>query len=371
MMRAADQFHRPRGSYFLSHSVGLLPKSAVGALNAGLIEPWAKGDGAAWDHWLGAIDVWRDALGRLLGAAREDLCPQTNISSALTKVVFALPGRPRRRKIVATEDDFPTIGFVLEQARRAGYEIVLLPGGARLADPDAWAPAFADDVQLVHATHVFSNSSLVAPIAEIIQRARTAGVYSAIDIAQSAGCVPIDLGALQPDFALGASVKYLCGGPGACFVYVDAETAKRCAPADVGWFSHEAPFEFDIRQFRYAPGALRFWGGTPSVAPFALAAAGIVAISAAEVRAIRSHNQRLIRRLIEGVDAANILSETRAGLHGSSAILRTTEIERTSSALTASGMLHDRRMGGLRVSVHLYTTEADIDALCAAWARAQ
>lgn len=368
-MHVADQFQRPSGRYFLSHSVGLMPKAAARALNEGFLEPWAQGDSGIWDGWLAAIDAWRTALGGLLGAAPDDLCPQTNISSALTKLVFSLPARAGRRKIVATEDDFPTIGFVLEQARRAGYEIELLPGGPRLADTDAWAPAFADDVQLVHATHVFSNSSLVSPISEIIARARAAGAFSAIDVAQSAGCMPIDLATLRPDFALGTSVKYLCGGPGACFLYVDPETAKRCAPSDVGWFSHENPFEFDIRRFRYAKGALRYWGGTPSVAPFALARAGLETLHAAGVSNVRAHNQRLIRRLIDRVGVKSLLSETRAGLHGSSAILKAAGAEKTSSVLTAEGLLHDRRMGGLRVSAHLYTSEADIDALCEAYER--
>lgn len=363
-MDAASLFHRPQGHYFLSHSVGLRPEAASAQLEAAMLDPWAHGDGAIWDHWLRTIEDWRAALGRVLGAAPNDLCPQTNISSALTKIVHALPARETRRKIIMTEDDFPTIGFVLEQARRAGYELVILPGGAGLGDPDAWAPAFQNDVQLVHATHVFSNSSLISPIAEIVSRARAAGVYSVIDIAQSAGCLPIDLAALAPDFAVGTSVKYLCGGPGACFLYADAATTRVCAPVDVGWFSHETPFDFDIRRFRYAPCALRFWGGTPSVAPFALARAGVDAISAAGVLNVRAHNQRLIRRLIDRIGAMSLLSETRPGMHGSSAIIAVADADRTSSALTAAGILHDRRLGGLRVSAHLYTSDADIDALC-------
>ncbi len=365
-MDAAARFPRPDGHYLLSHSVGLRPIAAEARLTAAFLEPWSRGDGAVWDFWLAAIGRWRAALGGLLGAAADELCPQTNVSSALTKVVFSLPPRAGRRKVVATEDDFPTIGFVLEQAQRAGYELVLLPGGARLADPDAWARAFADDVQLVHATHVFSNTSLVAPIREIIARAREAGAFSVIDVAQSAGCVPIDLGALRPDFAIGTSVKYLCGGPGACFLYADAETAKACAPADVGWFSHEDPFEFDIRCFRYAPGALRFWGGTPSVAPFALAGAGLDAIAEAGVARIRAHHERLIRRLIERFGAKAFLSETRGGFHGASAVIKAAPSGRASAALAAARVHHDRRMGGIRVSAHLYTTEADMDALAEA-----
>lgn len=365
-MRSASDFRRPAGHYLLSHSVGLMPAAAEAALSRSFLDPWKAGDSAVWDAWLQTIDGWREALGRVLGADAADLCPQANISSALTKLLFSLPERAGRRKIVATEDDFPTIGFVLEQAQRAGYEILLLPGGARLADPDAWSPAFASNVRLVHATHVFSNSSLVAPIAEIIRRARDAGVLSVIDIAQSAGCVPIALGRLRPDFAIGTSIKYLCGGPGTAFLYADAEMAATCAPVDVGWFSHAAPFEFDITRFRYAERALRFWGGTPSVAPYAIASAGLAAIEAAGVGAIHAHNQRLIRRLIANLGAEAFLSETRPGLHGSSAIIRAADLDKASAALAAAGIFHDRRLGGLRMSAHLYTDDADIDAVSTA-----
>ena len=363
-MDAADLFVRPPRPYLLSHSVGLMPVAAQARLAAGFLDPWAEADGGEWTAWLNAIDDWRAALGRLIGAAAGDLCPQANISSGLTKIIHALPARPGRRRIVATEDDFPTIGFVLEQARRAGYEPLLIPGGERLADPDAWAPAFRDDVQLVLATHVFSNSSRIAPIAEIIARARAAGACSVIDLAQSAGCVPVDLARLRPDFALGTSVKFLCGGPGACFLYADPEAAARCAPLDVGWFSHEAPFEFDIRRFRFAAGAARFWGGTPSVAPYALALAGLDAVAAAGIDAICAHNRALIGALIDRLGPRRCLSETRAGLRGSSAIIGVADAATTSAALAAAGVRHDLRQGGVRVSAHLYNSQNDIEALC-------
>ncbi|MBY0423461.1 MAG: aminotransferase class V-fold PLP-dependent enzyme, partial [Parvularculaceae bacterium] len=301
-MDLAADFHRPAGRYFLSHSVGLRPKAADEIVRSRFSEPWARGEAGLWDVWLAVIDDWRAALGGFLNASPEDLCPQTNISSALTKILFSLPARRGRNRIVLCEDDFPTVGFVAEQARRSGYSVEFVPGGPALADPDAWSRLAGDDVQLALATHVFSNSALVAPVAEIVRRARERGVFVVLDLAQSAGAVPLDLGAIRPDFAVGTSIKYLCGGPGAAFLYADSEAAARASPVDVGWFSHENPFEFDIRRFRYAAGALRFWGGTPSVAPYATALAGLGALSSVGSAAIAAHNERLIGRLIEALE---------------------------------------------------------------------
>ena len=361
-----EAFHLPDGRYFLSHSIGLQPKQAAALLDERYAAPWRRGDAEIWTHWLAAIDRYRGALAPLIGAAPGDICPQTNVSSALSKVLFSLPERARRRKIVLTEDDFPTVGFVLAQARRAGYELVFLPGGERLADIDAWSPAFHDDVQLVLATHVFSNTGVRAPVAEIAARARKRGVFSIIDIAQSAGAVPVDLNGWGADFAIGSAVKYLCGGPGACFLWTPKETAARCAPMDVGWFSHEAPFEFDIHDFRYAEGAMRFWGGTPSVASYAMAAAGFEILAEVGVETIFAHNQRLLSRLIDAFPPNTILSCARAGERGSAAIIGVQNADAASAALSEQKIMHDRRMGGIRVSIHLYTTQDDIDALAAA-----
>ncbi len=355
-------FEPPAGRYFLSHSIGLQPKAAAEA-HQGFAEPWRRGDAAIWDHWLAAIARFRERLGPLIGATPADICPQTNISSALTKILFSLPERARRRKIVLSEDDFPTVGFVLAQARRLGYEVQFLPGGARLADIAAWSPAFQDDVQFMLATHVFSNTAVKAPIGEIGARARERGVFSVFDIGQSAGALPIDLDAWRPDFAVGTSVKYLCGGPGAAFLWTKPETAARCAPMDVGWFSHEAPFEFDIRDFRYAEGAQRYWGGTPSVAPFAVAGAGSATLSEIGIDAIFAHNQSLLSRLIDGIPKSALLSHGEAGERGSSAIVRARDVPAAGRALADAGIAHDVRSGGVRVSVHLYTSQDDVDAL--------
>lgn len=359
----ANVFHRPAGRYFLSHSVGLRPLRTDAAVEAAFVEPWRRGDGRAWDAWLPAIDRFRTALAPLIGASADDICPQTNVSSALSKILFALPERARRRKIVLTEDDFPTIGFVLAQARRLGYELVFLPGGPRLADIDAWAPAFHDDVQLVVVMHVFSNSAVRTPVAEIAARARRRGVFCVLDIAQSAGAVPVDLSTWGADFAVGTSVKYLCGGPGAAFLWTEKDTAARCTPLDVGWFSHAEPFAFDIRDFRYAEGARRFWGGTPSVAPFAAAAAGAETLAETGIEPIFAHNQTLLDRLLAALPNGAALSHTRAGERGGHVIIGVQNPATASAALSAEGFAHDRRMGGLRFSVHLYNTADDIDAL--------
>lgn len=361
-----DLFNKPSGPYFLSHSAGLMPLAARAALETHCLDPWAAGGNDIWDKWLAATAAFRAALAPAIGARADDICPQTNISSALTKILFSLPVGKGRTKIVLCEEDFPTVGFALAQAERLGLELVFLKSGPHLADPDAWSAAFADDVHLLHLTHVFSNLALKTPVAEIVARARAKGVIAVVDAAQSAGAVAVDAEGWGADFITGTSLKYLCGGPGAAYLWVNPEIAPRCAPADVGWFSHENPFEFDIRHFAYAAGAARFWGGTPSVAPFALATAGAGIIARAGVGRIAAANQGLIDRIVAALPAAAFASHVAKGERGCSFIVRPRDADKAAAALAEEKIVFDRRQGGLRFSIHLYNDEADAARLIAA-----
>lgn len=358
-----DQFHLPGKHYFLSHSIGAQPKTYDETIARGYLEPWRTAGAKTWDPWFEALDTFRSGLGPLIGADANDICPQTNVSSGLAKILFALPDRPARRKIVLTEDDFPTVGFTLAQARRLGYELVFLPGGARLADPDAWTPAFQDDVQLVLVTQVFSNTGVLAPCAEIARRAKEAGVFSVFDIAQAAGAVPVKLNEWGADFALGTSQKYLCGGAGASYLWASREAAARAEPMDVGWFSHQNPFEFDIHHFEYAEGAARFTGGTPSFGPYAGAAAAHAIFNGLGVDTIYAHNQKLLSTLISALPEDAFFSTRQQGARGSAAIIKVRDYDAAAADLREAGVIHDARKGGVRVSVHLYNDENDVAAL--------
>jgi selenocysteine lyase/cysteine desulfurase len=347
----------------LSHSVGLMPCAARAALEASFLEPWAAGTSDIWDKWLAASADFCGALAPVIGARPQDICPQTNISSALTKVLFSLPVKPGRTKIVLCEEDFPTVGFVLAQAERLGLTPVFLKAGANLADPDAWREAFSEDVHLLHLTHVFSNLGLKTPVADIVASARARGVITVVDVAQSAGGVEVIADQWDADFLTGTSLKYLCGGPGAAFLWVNPSIAPRCTPADVGWFSHENPFEFDIRHFAYADGAARFAGGTPSIAPFALARAGAALMARAGVAKIARGNQALIDRILAALPGDAIVSHVKEGERGCALMIRPRNFAAAAAALAEEKIAHDQRQGALRLSVHLYNDEQDADHL--------
>ena len=269
-----NDFMLAPGSYLLNHSVGRPLKTAEWSFKQQFFAPWQDSGLEPWGDWLGIIEGFTQALSRLFNAPASEFCPQVNLSSALTKLVMSVERLQQKQTVVLmSEIDFPSMGFALRLALPSGCELRFIPAGCDITDASVWDSYLKADVDMVFVSHAYSNTGQLAPIQQVVETARQRGSLSLIDIAQSAGVVPLDLAALQADFMIGSSVKWLCGGPGAAYLWVNSQHLADCQPKDVGWFSHENPFEFDIHDFRYHQSALKFWGGTPSVAPFAIAVA--------------------------------------------------------------------------------------------------
>lgn len=351
-------FHVPE-AYFLSHSVGCLPKTSQHFVTENIFKPWQVQGGNAWPGWLDILAEFRTEIGALLGVTQADICPQTNVSSALTKILYSLPKRQGRNTIVLSKQDFPTIGFVLKQAERAGYVLRFIEGD--ITDPEVWAEALDESVHIVHITHVVSNTSHLLPVEDICTLARASGAYSIVDIAQSVGAVPIHAPDWKPDFVIGTSVKFICGGPGACFLYVAPERIGECQPIDVGWFSHENPFEMNIDNFRYAPDAMRFLGGSPSPTPFATALSALKLWQNIGTPYVKI--QALLSDLSSVVPEAALVSSHDKDKRGGTLVVAPREREPLRIALATHNILHDERAEGFRFSVHGYTQSSDIEAL--------
>ncbi|WP_052071837.1 aminotransferase class V-fold PLP-dependent enzyme [Sphingopyxis sp. MWB1] len=362
----AARFHFPPGATYLkSHSVGCQPREAGALLQQHYLGPWAE-TGEAWPHWLEAIDGWRAALAGLIGAAPQHLCPATNVSAALSRYLSALGAATERRTILFAPSAFPTIGYVASGLAAEGWRTRMLPADADVRDAAHWAAALDEDVALAIPMHVSSNSGALADIAGIAAAARSAGARCIVDCAQSVGIVPVAPAAWGVDAAIGTSVKWLCGGPGAAWLWV-APHGDALEPTERGWWSHANPFEMDIGDFRYAPDARRWWGGTPDVAPFILSTAGIAEIKAIGVDAVRAHNralQAMVRRALE--DRTPQWSWPTGAIGGTLCIDTGIDQPRVAAALDAHAVKADFRRTILRLSFHAYNGARDAERLIAA-----
>ena len=169
-----------------------------------------------------------------------------------------LPAGPARagtrNRVVYEEANFPSVRYLYQA--QPDLEVVAVE------DDRAIVEAIDERTLLVPISHVLFKNAEIQDIEPIIRRAHEVGAHVVLDCYQSAGVVPFDLTALDVDFAVGGSVKWLCGGPGAGWLYVRPDLAERLEPTFVGWQGHARPFAFEP-ELEYAPGVTPLPHGHP------------------------------------------------------------------------------------------------------------
>lgn len=356
-MDPSSEFALPEGPYLLSHSVGCLPHKARSSLETRFLAAWATEGGDAWPQWIGILEDFRRNVAKLIGGTFEGICPQPSVSAAFFNILTALPGKSGRRKVLMHADAFPTMGFVIKGLKQRGFELEIIDRDLPANDPATWQKHLGPQTAAALITHVHSNTGVVSPVKEIAALCREAGAYSIVDIAQSVSVVPISASDWNADAIVGSCVKWSCGGPGAGYLWIRSEFLNQMQPEQIGWFSHANPFEFDIRHFEYAEDAKRFLGGTPSVAPFALAAGAIETILDIGVPQIQAHNKHLQAIACEGLPSA--LRPSLEGIGGTLCLdLSNAKADRLEHLLGEEGYRFDRRGDALRLSFHIYNTES-------------
>ena len=357
-------FHIPDGTYLLSHSVGCLPVASEIHLSKHFFQPWIEQGGDAWTHWLGNLSEFNNALAGLLNTDPHLFCPQANLSSGLTKILFSLPTQTHRNKVVFSEHDFPSMGYVIRAfCKASGFRPKIIPIDRDLTDLQVWRDALSEDVFAALVTHMTSNTSHRLPVLEICDLCEHRGVHSIVDIAQSAGVVPIDLSLWKADFVIGSCVKWLCGGLGAGYLWARKECIEACKPVDVGWFSQQNPMTLDINSFQFATEAKRFGGGTPSIMPFTLAAHGIRLLQTLGIHNIYQHNQKFIDKVISQLHSADIHSPIKSGERGGTLVVGFSNNRQVLQKLKSVGVFCDLRKEGLRFSPHIYNSVSEADSL--------
>jgi kynureninase len=352
------------GPYLATHSVGCPTTAALDALQTTYLEPWKQQGDGAWQYWLRGIQGFRESLALLLGGDARDFCPQANLSAAMSALLGALPApEPGRNIWLAAEDSFPSLGFVLQRAESLGYALRLIPRAQHPGQLHTWIGALTPDVCGVLATQVFSNTGVVAPVAQIARHCRSANLLCVVDAAQSVGILPLSVGELDADVVLGSCVKWLCGGPGAGFMWIRPSLAQHLQPRDIGWFSHAEPFEMDIHSFRFAEGAQRFWGGTPTVAPYVMAAASVRMLAGIGVDTINAHTRALQAAFHAALPEHWRSRISLQGIGGTLCIPCGQSLEEIRQGLHAQGARFDCRGDAVRLSFHLCNTAEQARAI--------
>jgi kynureninase len=353
-------------TYLVSHSLGAMPRRASVYLQT-FAETWSARGVRAWSEgWWELGHETGDLLAPVIGAAPGSISFHQNVSVAQALIGSCFRYDGRRRKIVMTDLEFPTNMYVFEGFRRYGAEIVYVPSDDRIrTNLGRLLETIDERTVLVPLSLVLFRSAYVEDARAVIERAHRVGAHVILDIYQAAGTVPVDLQALGADFAVGGSVKWLCGGPGAGYLYVRPDLANTMEPAFAGWAAHAAPFAFETGAIRYATAPERFQSGTPNVPALYSARAGYEIVAEIGVARIREHSLRLTRRLMDHARRAGYRLNTpdRDGERGGAVIVDVPNGEAVSQELIRRGVIVDYRPGaGIRMAPHFYNTEQDIDA---------
>jgi kynureninase len=348
--------------YLISHSMGAMPRGARTRLEE-YADRWEARGIEAWDDWVPFLRETADRVGSLFGAPAGTVAMHQNVSTLMGVVLSAIFHPSGRRKVVYTNLNFPSIhyNYVMHESLGLRVEMIESPDGI-VIPTERMVDAIDADTLAVVVDHGIFRSGYLQDLAAIAAAARAKGAFSIVDAYQTVGCVPIEVAAWGIDFLLGGAHKWLCGGPGAAFLYVRPDLISSLRPRLTGWFSHRDPFAFDLN-LEFADDAMRFATGTPNIAGLHAARAGIDIVAAIGVDRIRRRSVRLTTKLIEHAQGAGLTvrspreSERRTGV----VCLDFPGAERAEPALLRRGFQVDYRpMCGLRVSPHFYTTEDEL-----------
>jgi kynureninase len=352
-------------TYMISHSLGAMPRGVSESLQQ-FADTWATRGIRAWEEgWWDMPVTVGDLIGTIIGAGQGEVVMHQNVSICQWIVASCFDWRAKRNKLVTDGLNFPSNDYIYYGLERQGARVTQVPSadGMTLAVEPMLA-AIDEDTCLVSVSHVAFRSSYIQDLAAITKRAHEVGAMLVADLYQSAGCLPLNVRELGVDFATGGSVKWLCGGPGAGYLYVRRDLWNKLEPAATGWQAHRDPFSFEGGPVQLADDAMRFLNGTPNVPAMYSAKSGYEIINQIGVENIRAKSLRQTQLLIDLADEAGIPVRTcreperRAGV----VILDVANGKQVTQELARREILVDYRpQAGIRVAPHFYTTDEEVD----------
>ena len=347
-------------TYLINHSLAAMPAAAEDRL-AEYARMWGTRGIRSWgEGWWDLPLTVGDQVGRIIGARPGTTCMHQNVTVAVAVVLSCFRLESPRNRIVYLEGEFPSVRYLLQA--QPGAEIEVVP------DLDALLETIDERTLLVPLSHALFKTAELQDVEAVQRRAEEVGAHVLLDAYQSAGAVPVEVEQSGVAFATGGSVKWLCGGPGAGWLYVRPDLIDELEPAFVGWQGHARPFAFEP-ELEYAEGIARFLTGTPNVPALYAATAGYDVIEEVGVEAIRRRSLGLTGLLIRLADEAGfeVTSQRDQARRGASVTIRVPGFEGVHKELAERQILCDFRPDvGLRLGPHFFNSEDELEHAIAA-----
>jgi kynureninase len=351
--------------YLISHSLGAMPKGTYQRLND-YAETWATRGVRAWaEGWWDMPVTAGNEVAQIIGADPNTVVMHQNVSICQSLILSCFELTPKKNKIVYSELNFPSVMYVYEaHARNGQLRIETVASDDGITIPlERFLEAIDEETLLVPFSHVLFKSGFLQNAKAITERAHEVGAMVVLDAYQSAGTVPFNVKDLNVDFATGGSVKWLCGGPGAGYLYVRPDLQQKLQPKTTGWMAHEEPFAFET-ELRYASDIRRFLHGSPAIPALYAAQSGFKIINEIGVEKIREKSVRQTTRLIKLAEEAGfkVTSPQNSGDRGGTITVGHDDASAITRELIRREFIVDFRPGaGVRISPHFYTKDEELE----------
>lgn len=352
--------------YMVSHSLGAMPRRVYEKLNE-FADMWASRGVRAWtEGWWDMPITVGDKVGKIIGANAGEVAMHQNVSIAQSLIISCFQPTTKRNKVVYSSLNFPSVMYVYEAFARDGrFRINMVESDDGMTvSLEKMLAAIDEQTLLVPISHVLFKSSFLQDAKAIIKRAHEVGAYVILDTYQSAGTVPVNVKDLDVDFVVGGSVKWLCGGPGAGYLYVRPDLRDSLEPRTTGWQAHQDPFAFETGAIRYAPNAFRFLHGSPHIPCLYSAQAGYDIVNEIGVERIREKSTRQTTWLINAAleQGWRVPTPRNPNERGGAVVIDVNNGAAVTKELIRREILVDYRPGaGIRIAPHFYTKDEELE----------
>ena len=215
----------------------------------------------------------RQALGHFVGAPADDLVYVTNATTALNIVARSLPLEPGD-EVLSSDHEYGALDrtwrFICTKrgARYVRWPLPLPLHSAEQVVEAIWS-GVTPRTRVLFLSHITSSTAIILPIADLIRKAREAGIITVIDGAHAPGQIPLALEDLGADFYAGNAHKWMLAPKGAAFLYARREVQHLVEPLVVSW-GWESERPGPSRLVDYCE-----WMGTRDIAAFLAVPAAI------------------------------------------------------------------------------------------------
>jgi len=353
-----------RTTYLISNSLGAMPRGVEGALHH-YTEMWSTRGVRAWEDewWMLAAQVG-DEIGALMNAPPGSVACLANVTTCQATVASCFDFSGRRNKVVYSDLNFPSVMYFWEAQRSRGARVEMVRNDDGIhVNTQRLLDAIDDQTLIVPISHVIFRSAFVQDVEAIVEKAHRVGAYVLLDSFQALGTLPIDVQRLKVDFCTGGVLKWLCGGPGTAYLYVEPYLAKKLEPAFTGWFGHEDPFGFEIGPTRYTGTIYRFTQGTSNIPALEVARPGVKIIAEVGLDKIREKSKRQTALLIEMADRHGwrVNTPRDAERRGGTVSIDMPNAQQVCAELLKRDVLVDYRpKAGVRFSPHFYNSDEEL-----------